>query len=55
LKKKSFNLNDLLKTIFTSHWRDKSCERYGKNDILLKNELISTKEILITHLTSFSL
>jgi len=39
LKKKNFNLNDLLKTTFPSHWRqsfDKSCECCERNDILLK-------------------
>jgi len=58
LKKKCFNLNDLLKTTFPSHWRqsfDKSCECCGRNDILLKNELILTKEIPIIHLILFSL
>jgi len=58
LKKKSFNLNDLLKIIFLSCWRqsfDKLCKHCGRNDILLKNELVSTKEILIIHLMTFLL
>jgi len=58
LKKKNFNLNDLLKITFSSSWRqsfDKLCEHCGRNDIFIKNELVSTKEIFIIHLISLSL
>jgi len=34
---------------------DKLCEHCGRNDILIKNELVSTKEIFIIYLNSFSL
>jgi len=57
MKKKSFNLNDLINTTFL-HWYqtfDILCEHCGRNDIFFKNELDSTKEILIIHLISFSL
>jgi len=57
MKKRSFNLNDLFNTTF-SHWCqsfDKLCEHCGRNDMLFKNELVLTKEILIIHLISFSL
>jgi len=56
-KKKNFNLNDLLNISF-SHWSElyeKSCERCGGNDILFKNELTLTKQIIIIHLILFSL
>jgi len=56
LKKKNVNLNDLLKITFLSCQSfDKLCEHCGRNDILIINELISTKEIFIIHLNSFSL
>ncbi|KYM98499.1 ATP-dependent DNA helicase PIF1 [Cyphomyrmex costatus] len=57
VKKKSYNLNDLLKTTFSSSWCqtfDKLCERCGRNDVLFKSELVPPKEILIINLTSFS-
>jgi len=50
------SLNDLL-NIF-SQWRqlyNKSCERCGRNDILFKNKLTLSKEIVIIHLNIFSL
>jgi len=56
LNKKSYKLNDLLNTF--SHWCqlcDKSCERCRKSDILFKNELTLTKEIIIIRLNIFSL
>jgi len=56
MNKKSYKLNDLLNTF--SHWcqlYDKSCELCGKNDILFKNELMLTKEIVIIRLNIFSL
>jgi len=55
LNKKSYKLNDLL-NIF-SHWYqyDKSCENCGKCDILFKNELTLTKEIVIIRFNIFSL
>jgi len=34
---------------------DKSCKRCGRNDILFKNELNLTKEIVIIRLTIFAL
>jgi len=57
MKKKSFNLNDLINITF-SHWYqsfDISCEHCGRNDIFFKKELGLTKEILIIHLISFLL
>ncbi|KYN13100.1 ATP-dependent DNA helicase PIF1 [Trachymyrmex cornetzi] len=58
LKKKSYNLDDLLKNTFSSHWCqtfDKLCECCRRNDILFKSELVlRTKEILIINLISFS-
>ncbi|KYN21163.1 hypothetical protein ALC57_06469 [Trachymyrmex cornetzi] len=55
--KKSFNLNDLLNISF-SHWikklNDKLCERCEGNDMLFKNEITLTKQIIIIHLISFS-
>ena len=57
LNNKSYNLNDLLNITF-SHWchtHDKSCERCGENDMIFKNELTLMKEIVIIHLSFFSL
>jgi len=56
LNKKSYSLNDLL-NIF-SQWRqlyNKSCERCERNDILFKNKLTLSKEIVIIHLNIFLL
>jgi len=56
LNKKSYNLNDLLNTF--SHWYqlyDKSCKCCGSNDILFKNEVTLTKEIVIIRFIIFSL
>jgi len=52
LKKKSYNLNDLLKTTF-SHWyqlHNESCEYCTESNIILKNEIILTKEIVVIRL-----
>jgi len=52
MKKKSFNLNDLINTTF-SHWYqsfNNLCEQCGRNDMFFKNELDLTKDILIIHL-----
>ena len=57
LKKKSFNLNDLLNISF-SHWfelHDKSCERCEGNELLVKKEIKLTKQIVIICLSLFSL
>ena len=56
LKKKSYNLDDLIKSTFLSHWCqifDKLCKYCERNDTLYKNELVSTKEILIIYLISY--
>lgn len=57
VQKKSYNLNDLLIMKF-SHWYEsypnESCE-HCKSNILFKEELILTKEILVIQLISFSL
>lgn len=57
MKKKNFNLNDLINISF-SHWSqsyEKSCANCGENNILFKNELTMTKQIIIIHLILFSL
>ncbi|EZA49264.1 hypothetical protein X777_12460 [Ooceraea biroi] len=57
LKKKSYNLNDLLNITF-SHWvqgNNESCKYCGENAILIKRDLVLAKEIVIIHLVSFSL
>jgi len=57
LKKKSYNINDLLKVTF-SHWSESnngSCEHCTGNKILNKNEITLTKDIIIMHLILFSL
>ena len=57
LKKRSYNLNDLLNVTF-SHWYQSdngSCEQCTGNDIMVKNELILTKDIVIIRLLLFSL
>ena len=57
LKKKSYNLNDLLHVTF-SHWcrsDNGSCEHCSGNDILFKNKLTLTNDIIIIHLALFSL
>ena len=57
LKKRSYNLNDLLNVRFL-HWYESdngSCEQCTENDIMLKNELIMTKDIVIIRLLLFSL
>ena len=56
LRKKSYDLNDLLNDTF-SHWSQSengSCEYCAGNDILFKNELTFTKDIIIIHLSLFS-
>ena len=56
LKKKSYNLNDLLNVTF-SHWyqsHNDSCEHCTKNDIIFKNEITLTREIVVIHLILFS-
>jgi len=57
MKKKIFNLNDLLNTTFSRWYQsfNNSCEQCGRNDIFLKNEIDLTKDILIIHLISFLL
>jgi len=55
LKKKNFNLNDLLNITF-SHWyqsHNESCEYCTGNDIIYKNEITLTKEIIVIHLILF--
>jgi len=57
MKKKIFNLNDLINTTFL-HWYqsfDILCEHCGRNDIFFKKELDLTKKILIILLISFLL
>ena len=57
LKKRSYNLNDLLNVRFL-HWYESdngSCEQCTENDIMFKNELIMTKDIVIIRLLLFSL
>jgi len=57
LKKKSYNINDLLNVTF-SHWsqsNNESCEHCSENKILNKNEITLTKDIIIIHLILFSL
>ena len=57
LKKKSYNLNDLLNVTF-SHWyqsHNESCEHCTGNDMIFKNEITLAREIVVIHLILFSL
>ncbi|XP_070517894.1 uncharacterized protein [Cardiocondyla obscurior] len=56
LKKKSYNLKELLDVTF-AHWNQSetgSCENCTGNNILFKNELTLTKDIIIIHVALFS-
>ena len=57
MKKRSYNLNDLLNVTF-SRWYELdngSCEQCTGKDMMFKNELILTKDIVIIRLLLFSL
>ncbi|KAK0156746.1 hypothetical protein PV327_011656, partial [Microctonus hyperodae] len=56
MKKPSYDLNELLKLTF-SHWyqpHEESCENCSSNNIISKNELVLSKEIVVIHLMLFS-
>ncbi|KAK0167673.1 hypothetical protein PV328_012446 [Microctonus aethiopoides] len=57
MKKYSYDLKEVLNSTF-SHWyqsREESCENCTSSNIMFKNELVLTKDIIVIHFILFSL